>query len=81
MLKNISTMTKVDFLSWTATIVLIIGSGVNGLGYYPGGPLLLAAGGVLWTVVAILTRNWPLIATNVVMSTVGIATLTYTLTR
>lgn len=66
-------------LSWIATVILIIGSGVNGLGIYPLGPLMLASGGFIWLAVSIMMRNWPLIITNAVMSTVGLATIAYTL--
>ena len=75
----LKTLTFPERLSWIATVILIIGSGVNGLGYYPTGPIMLAVGGFIWLAVAILTRNWPLIVTNAVMSTVGIATIAYTL--
>jgi hypothetical protein len=70
-------MTKT--LSWIATVVLILGSGVNGLGIYPLGALMLAGGGFIWLVVSIMMRNWPLIVTNAVMSTVGLVTIAYTL--
>lgn len=69
----------VKTLSWIATAILIIGSGINGLGYYPVGPIILAIGGLIWLAVAVLTRNWPLIVTNAVMSAVGIGTISYTL--
>jgi len=66
-------------LSWLATAILIVGSGVNGLGIYPLGPLMLAGGGLIWLAVAVMMRNWPLIITNAVMSTVGLGTIFYTL--
>ena len=72
---------RVQVLSWTATVVLIIGSGINGLGYYPLGPMILALGGFMWLAVAFATRNWPLIVTNLVMSAVGIGTITYGIFR
>ena len=81
MLKRYSELPLTERLGWLATVILIIASGVNGLGYYPLGPLMLAAGGLLWLLVAILRRDWPLIITNAVMSTVGLATIIYTLTR
>ena len=68
-------------LGWVATAILIVASGINGLGYYPLGPLSLAAGGLLWLVVAVLRRDWPLIITNAVMGAVGLGTIFYTLTR
>ena len=81
MLKRYFELSLTERLGWLATVILIIASGVNGLGYYPLGPLMLAAGGLLWLLVAILRRDWPLIITNAVMSTVGLATIIYTLTR
>lgn len=81
MLKRYFELPLTERLGWLATAILIIASGVNGLGYYPLGPLMLAAGGLLWLLVAILRRDWPLIITNSVMSTVGLATIIYTLTR
>jgi hypothetical protein len=70
----------IKILSWLATVILIVGSGVNGLGIYPVGPLMLASGGLIWLIVAVMMRNWPLIITNAVMSSVGLATIAYTLT-
>ena len=81
MLKRYFKLPLTERLGWLATVILIIASGVNGLGYYPLGPLMLAAGGLLWLLVAILRRDWPLIITNSVMSAVGLATIIYTLTR
>ena len=68
-------------LGWVATAILIVASGVNGLGYYPWGPLLLVLGGTIWMVIAMIRRDWPLIVTNAVMGTVGLATVIYTLSR
>lgn len=68
-------------LSWFATLVLIVGSAVNGLGYYPLGPLILCIGGLLWLVVAVIRRDWPLMIVNLVMSSVGFVTILYTLSR
>jgi len=81
MMRKFLALERSEQLGWVATALLIIASGVNGLGYYPLGPLMLAAGGGLWLVVAILRRDWPLIITNAVMSTVGLSTIIYTLTR
>ena len=60
---------------WAATVLLIVGTGVNSLGYYPAGPLILAGGGVLWTIVSIAWREPALITTNVVMLATGLAGL------
>ena len=58
-------------LKWLATVILVIGSGINSLGYYPAGPLILLAGGVIWLVVSIRWRETALIVTNSVMSAVS----------
>lgn len=63
------------WLKWTATVLLIVGTGVNSLGIYPLGPLILAGGGVLWTIVSIRWREPALITTNVVMLLTGLAGL------
>jgi hypothetical protein len=67
------------YLKWTATAILIVGTAVNGLGYYPAGPLMLVLGGILWLIVAIRVKDAPLIVTNLVMSAVGLAAIVYTL--
>ena len=59
-------------LKWIATAILIFGTVVNALGYYPEGPLILAAGGYVWLVVSIIWKDWALITTNFVMSTTEI---------
>jgi hypothetical protein len=61
-----------NILKWTATTLLIIGTGLNSVNIYPGGALLLAAGGTAWLVVSIRWREPALIATNAVMLVVGI---------
>lgn len=65
------------YLKWTATIVLIVGTAVNSLGYYPEGPLILALGGVLWLIVSIRWREASLIVTNGVMLATGLAGLAW----
>jgi hypothetical protein len=62
----------IKLMKWTATAILILGTAVNGLGYYPQGPLLLVLGGLIWLAVAIKVRDCPLIVTNLVMSVVGL---------
>ena len=81
MITKFLALERSEQVGWVATLVLIIASGVNGLGYYPLGPLLLAAGGLLWLLVGVMRRDYPIIVTNVVMSTVGFFTILWTLTR
>lgn len=63
------------YLKWLGTGILIVGTGVNSLGYYPAGPLILAVGGILWLIVSIRWREPALIATNAVMFICGAAGL------
>ena len=58
-------------LKWTATAILILGTAVNSLGYYPLGPIILVLGGIVWLTVAIMWKEPALIITNAVMSAVG----------
>ena len=67
---------KLDqILKWVATAILILGTAVNSLGYYPLGPIILAVGGFIWLIVSIMWREWALIVTNGVMLIVGIVGL------
>ena len=60
-------------LKWVATTILIVGAAVNSQKeLFPIGPLLLSAGGFIWLIVAVRWREWSLVATNFVMSTVGL---------
>jgi len=60
-----------QILKWLATAILILGTAVNSLGYYPLGPIILVTGGVVWLVVAVMWKEPALIITNAVMSAVG----------
>jgi hypothetical protein len=63
------------YLKWIATAILIAGTAVNSLGYYPEGPIILAIGGILWLIVSIRWREPSLIVVNSVMTATGIAGL------
>jgi len=65
------------YLEWIATAVLIFGTAVNSLGYYPLGPILLCLGGAIWTVVAIRWRRPSLIVVNIIMLLTGITGLAW----
>lgn len=60
------------YLEWIATAILIVGSAVNSLGYYPQGPILLCLGGVVWLIVGIRWRRPSLIIVNSVMTLTAI---------
>ena len=66
-------------LKWTATTVLIFGTVVNSLGYYPQGPLILAFGGYIWLAVSIMWKDKALITTNAIMSTATVILVLYKL--
>lgn len=69
---------KIDwYLKWAATAVLIAGTAVNSLGFYPLGPIILAIGGVLWLIVSLMWREPALIVTNAVMLATGLAGLAW----
>ena len=66
---------KIDsILKWVATIILIVGTFVNAAfpNFYPLGPALLAAGGVVWLIVSIMWKEPALIVTNGVLTVVGV---------
>lgn len=69
------------YLKWIATAILIVGTAVNSLGFYPAGPLILAVGGILWLVVSIRWREPSLIVTNSIMTVTGLAGLCYSLCK
>ena len=66
-----------SLLKWLGTVTLIIGTGVNSLGLYPAGPLILLLGGAFWLVVSIRWREPALIVTNAVMFVTAAAGLTW----
>jgi hypothetical protein len=66
-----------SLLKWLGTVTLIIGTGVNSLGYYPLGPLILLLGGAFWLAVSIRWREPALIVTNAVMFVTAAAGLTW----
>ena len=67
-----------QILKWTATAILILGTAVNSLGYYPLGPIILVIGGIVWLIVSVMWKEPALIITNAVMSAVGASGLAIT---
>ena len=65
------------YLEWIATIILILGTAVNSLGYYPHGPILLCLGGFIWFIVACRWGKLSLMVVNGVMLLTGITGLVY----
>lgn len=69
-------MPNINTIKWLGTIVLIIGAGVNGLGIYPLGPLLMILGGLIWLGVAVQLKDRALATTNAVMTLVTAIAIT-----
>jgi hypothetical protein len=67
------------YLKWLATVILVFGTGVNALGYYPAGPAILTVGSAIWLSVSIMWKEPALIVTNAILTVVGLAGLLYTL--
>jgi hypothetical protein len=64
-----------QWLEWTGTAILILGTAVNSLGYYPQGPILLCLGGAFWLAVSIRWRKASLIVVNTIMMATALAGL------
>lgn len=65
------------YLKWLATVTLIVGTGVNSLGFYPAGPIILIVGGLVWMIVSIRWKEPALIVTNAIMSLTAIVGVVY----
>ena len=61
-----------NILKWSATIILIIGTGFTSLGFYPLGPMISSLGGIFWLIVSIRWRETSMIVTNLVMTLTAI---------
>lgn len=59
-------------LKWLGTLTLIVGVGINSLGYYPLGPIVLMFGGVIWVVVGYMWQENSIILTNLIITLVSI---------
>ena len=59
-------------LKWLGTLTLIVGVGINSLGYYPLGPIVMMFGGVTWVVVGYMWQENSIILTNLIITLVSI---------
>jgi hypothetical protein len=59
-----------QILKWVATGILIVGSLVNSLGYYPAGPMILGLGAIVWLIVSIMWKEMSLVVTNLIFAIV-----------
>ena len=66
-------------LKWIGTTILIVGTGVNSIGLYPLGPMIMCVGGLIWMYVGYLWKETSLIITNLTLSLVTIIGLWITL--
>ncbi len=64
-----------QILEWLGTFTLIVGVGVNSLGYYPLGPIIMIFGGLIWVVVGILWQKMSIITTNLIITIVSLVGL------
>ncbi len=55
------------WLEWVGTVILILGTAVNSMGYYPVGPIILCIGGAFWLAVSIRWNKPSLVVVNIVM--------------
>lgn len=55
------------WLEWVGTVILILGTAVNSMGYYPLGPMILCVGGAFWLIVSIRWNKPSLVVVNIVM--------------
>ncbi len=67
-----------QILKWIGTTILIVGTGVNSLGIYPLGPIIMCIGGMVWMYVGFLWRETSLVITNLTLSLVTIIGLIIT---
>ena len=66
-------------LKWLGTFTLILGTGINSLGIYPLGPLVMVLGGLIWCIVGIMWKELSLKITNLTLSIVSIVGICYKL--
>ena len=71
--------TMQNTLKWLGTFTLILGTGINSLGIYPLGPLVMVLGGLIWCIVGIMWKEMSLIITNLTLSLVSIVGICYTM--
>ena len=62
-------------MKWFAAGLLIIGTIITNLGFYPVGPMILVAASASWMVVGIQWKENALTLTNLFMVLIGIVSL------
>lgn len=61
-----------EVLKWSATVVTILASFINAMGYQPLGPILFLIGGSLWLIVGFRWKEMSIVITNVAIIAVTI---------
>lgn len=64
-------------MKWVASIVLVLGLGLNGLNIYPFGHLIILFGSLLMAYGTYVLRDWALVFLNTMCVVIGLATLGY----
>jgi len=72
-------MKYINVVKWSATLILIVASVMNGLNLYPWAQMLLLLGGTGWFAVAWASGDYALMTTNGVMNLAVLAGLAYNL--
>lgn len=62
---------KLEIVKWVATVTLIVGFGFFSAGYAFGWYLQIL-GGIIWLGAGVVMKDKPIIATNALMTAVGI---------
>jgi hypothetical protein len=64
-----------EIIKWLGTVLLIVGIYFTSRNVYPLGPIIQISGGFAWLAAAFWMKDKPLIATNLIMSIVGLSGL------
>lgn len=64
-------------LEWTATVIVMIGVGINALGHHPEGPIVMTFGSLLWVIVGVRWKTASIIITNTAIAIVTIVGLSF----
>ncbi len=66
-----------EVLEWTATVIVMIGVGINALGHHPEGPIVMTFGSLLWVIVGVRWKTASIIITNTAIAIVTIVGLSF----
>ena len=66
-----------QFLEWLGTATVIVGVGINALGHYPEGVVVMIAGAGIWISVGLLWGKYSIVTTNLAIALVSIIGLIF----